>query len=127
MTPDSQDQTRVNFFPIKSEFFKKVERINTMLADLGEQHHSDAAVCWGKVHRSFKAPEQTSLYSLAFNHENPLLQLCKSNLIIRWSPFSSPDAVDSTGGAGDNMVTETLNLSKNIPTFIRLAFVVNND
>ena len=22
----------------------------------------------------------------------------------RWSPFSSPDAVDSTGGAGDNMV-----------------------
>ena len=24
--------------------------------------------------------------------------------IIRWSPFSSPDAVDSTGGAGDNMV-----------------------
>ena len=109
-----------------------------MLADLGEQHHSDAAVCWGKVLHSsinpgkdvffstcvlnvkvciFASPEiKVKSYNcwkrcnlpsqLAILNRNPIFRYLQiqSILPIRWSPFSSPDAVDSTGGAGDNMV-----------------------
>ena len=34
-----------------------------MLADLGEQHHSDAAVCWGKVLHSSINPGKDVFFS----------------------------------------------------------------
>ena len=37
--------------------------LHTMLADLGEQHHSDAAVCWGKVLHSSINPGKDVFFS----------------------------------------------------------------
>ena len=61
---------------------------------------------------------------MAILNRNPIFRYLQiqSILPIRWSPFSSPDAVDSTGGAGDNMVDCQL-FPKNILAIILLVIL----